>query len=158
MNLHATWDRSRRHTDRKSLLSSDEEGPILSWGKKLHIWRSRFIITPDKSIIARLSSILWIKVDLRSSNKVVHSLYSSFPPIVVFQFPMIVLSPQTPIKLKFHWIFHSTPPAITLYCEFWLTVLFFPPSITIPVVLFNILFLSPTTVIESFPLKTFLLP
>lgn len=23
------------------------------------------------------------------------------PPIVVFQFPMIVLSPQTPIKLKF---------------------------------------------------------
>ena len=77
MNLHTTWDRSRRHTDRESLLSSDEEGPILSWSKPLSYSTSVEIITPDKCIIVRLSSILWIKVDLRSSNKVICSLYSS---------------------------------------------------------------------------------
>jgi len=64
VNLHATWDRSRRHTDRESLLSSDEEGSILSWSKPLPYSPPINIVTPYKSVIVRLSSILWVKVDI----------------------------------------------------------------------------------------------
>ena len=80
VNFHATWDRSRRHTDRESLLSSDEEGPILSWSKIFFYSTSVDIITPDKRIIVRLSSILWIKVDICPSDKVICSLYGSVSP------------------------------------------------------------------------------
>gem|GEM_PF-1560742 len=37
------------------------------------------------------------------------------PPIVVFQFPIMLFFSPTPTKLKFHCIFHLSPPAITLY-------------------------------------------
>ena len=72
MNLHATWDRSRRHTDRESLLSPDEESPILSWDKvSSSIW-PHFVIASYKGIIT--SSII---KNIWSSDKVICSLYSS---------------------------------------------------------------------------------
>ena len=75
-HLDTSWKSSLRSIDSEPSLSSDEKDSVLSWSKKLRICGSSLIITPDKSIIARLSSILWIKVDFRSSDKVIFPLYS----------------------------------------------------------------------------------
>ena len=75
----------------------------------------------------------------------------SRPQIVTFQVQEIWFCFQTPIKLVLHWIEPASPPAITLFSEFGLIIWLLPPKITIPVVLFEILFLSPTIVTASFP-------
>ena len=75
-HLDASWKSSLRSIDSEPSLSSDEEDPILSWSKELFTSKSLFIITPDKGISTSCSFILWIKVDIRSCDKVVLTLYS----------------------------------------------------------------------------------
>ena len=75
-HLDTSWKSSLRSIDSESLLSSDEEDSILSWSKELFTSKSLFIITPDKGISTSCSFILWIKVDIRSCDKVVLPLYS----------------------------------------------------------------------------------
>ena len=75
-HLDTSWKSSLRSIDSEPSLSSDEEDSILSWSKELFTSKSLFIITPDKGISTSCSFILWIKVDIRSCDKVVLPLYS----------------------------------------------------------------------------------
>ena len=75
-HLDTSWKSGLRSIDSKPSLSSDEKDSILSWSKKLRICGSSLIITPDKGISTSCSFILWIKVDFRSSDKVIFPLYS----------------------------------------------------------------------------------
>ena len=75
-HLDTSWKSSLRSIDSDPSLSSDEEDTIFSWSKELFTSKSLFIITPDKGISTSCSFILWIKVDIRSCDKVVLPLYS----------------------------------------------------------------------------------
>lgn len=75
-HLDTSWKSSLRSIDSEPSLSSDEEDSILSWSKELFTSKSLFVITPDKGISTSCSFILWIKVDIRSCDKVILSLYS----------------------------------------------------------------------------------
>ena len=74
-HLDASWKSSLRSIDSEPSLSSDEKDSILSWSKKRWLYIVP-VITPDKGISTSCSFILWVKVDIRSRDKVIFSLYS----------------------------------------------------------------------------------
>ena len=76
-HLDTSWKSSLRSIDSETSLSSDEEDSVLSWSQNFCSIRSYFVVTPDKGISTSCSFILWIKVDIRSCDKVIFSLYSS---------------------------------------------------------------------------------
>lgn len=75
-HLDTSWKSSLRSIDSETSLSSDEKDSVLSWSQIFCSIRSYFVVTPDKGISTSCSFILRIKVDIRSRDKVIFSLYS----------------------------------------------------------------------------------